>query len=191
MSFCDVIKKYSANLNDYGTDKITSHSYGQLYDKIFGDLKARNLEAPSVLEIGIYSGAFLQAISDYLPSAMVYGIDIRLDRVRFGKENPHIKMFEMDGTKNETATSLDTSFDIIIEDGSHIPEHQVMSLDAFAPYLNEGGVYVIEDIAGGAADYLKAQLQNVADKHGLQMEWLDLRNVKGQFDDILAVFTKN
>lgn len=37
---------------------------------------------------------------------------------------------------------------------------------------------------------LRPQLEMVSKKHNLEMEWLDLRHVKGRFDDILAIFTK-
>jgi hypothetical protein len=37
-------------------------------------------------------------------------------------------------------------WDIIIDDGSHLPEHQLVSFTALFPFVRPGGVYVIEDI---------------------------------------------
>jgi hypothetical protein len=36
-------------------------------------------------------------------------------------------------------------FDIIIDDGSHITSHQILSFETLWAYLNVGGTYVIED----------------------------------------------
>ena len=38
-----------------------------------------------------------------------------------------------------------TGFDIIIDDGSHIMEHQVLTLQKTFPHLKEGGAYICED----------------------------------------------
>ena len=75
----------------------------------------------------------------------------------------------------------DQHFDIIIDDGSHILEDQVLSLIWLWPKLKPGGVYIIEDIQ--QIDFAKyfAQL------HGLT---LDRRHIKRRGDDILVVLSK-
>ena len=40
----------------------------------------------------------------------------------------------------------DNRYDIIIDDGSHIPGHQLTSLACLLPALNPGGLYVIEGL---------------------------------------------
>ena len=40
------------------------------------------------------------------------------------------------------------SFDIIIDDGSHFVKHQLTSFNNLYKYLNENGIYVIEDLSG-------------------------------------------
>jgi len=38
-------------------------------------------------------------------------------------------------------------FDIIVDDGSHVPWHQIFTLEyMFDKFLNDGGVYIIEDV---------------------------------------------
>jgi hypothetical protein len=190
-SFVKVLERYSSVGNAGGTDKITVHSYGNVYNSIFHGLKNSGIHQPTVLENGIYSGAFLQAVADYLPYAMVYGVDITLKKIRYGWDHPRIRMYQMDGTKRETAEAIGVYYNIIIEDGSHLPAHQIASLDAFAPYLKKGGVYVIEDIDGQYEAYLREELYKVAVKHQLVMVWEDLRWVKNRFDDILAIFIRD
>ena len=43
-------------------------------------------------------------------------------------------------------TDLDRKFDLIIEDGSHVPEHQASCLALGFEKLKPGGMYVLEDI---------------------------------------------
>ena len=38
--------------------------------------------------------------------------------------------------------------DIVIDDGGHMPEQQIVSLEELLPHLSPGGVYICEDIHG-------------------------------------------
>jgi|Laugresbdmm110sn_1035088.scaffolds.fasta_scaffold59840_2 cephalosporin hydroxylase len=181
--FEQIIAKYSAYGNEQGTDKITVHSYGPIYEQLFASINS--IKPITILEIGIFSGAFLQVLAEYFTNAQeVIGIDITFDRIKYPVQEP-IRIYEMDGTQPKTAEVLGRRYDLIIEDASHIPDHQIRTLEIFSDYLNPGGVYVIEDIAD---ENMRSVLQKVADEKGLTMEWNDLRNVKNRFDDIIAVF---
>jgi predicted O-methyltransferase YrrM len=189
-SFYDVLQKYSSSNNLNGTDKITTHSYGDVYENILQQLKRR--PDVKILEIGVMTGAFLQALHEFLPDAQLYGIDVDLNRYRYPRNLPYIQLYERDGTTKETAHTVgqDFKFDLIIEDGSHSIISQISTLDAFAPFVKPNGWYVTEDIVGGNEKH-KTDLETLGRKHNLLMEWVDLVNVKKRFDDILAVFTPN
>lgn len=180
-----ILNRYSAVSNSEGTDKNTSHSYYETYSKILRNVK--NKQNPTILEIGIYSGAFLEIMAKYIPSATIDGIDIDLSNVIFCKDLDNVHIYQMDGTDPSTPSKLNKKYDLIIEDASHLIDHQIKTLDLFAPLLKEGGIYIIEDIS---TDRIKPDLQSIADKYNLHMEWLDLRNVKNRYDDIIAVFTR-
>lgn len=186
-NFFDILKQYESTNNEYGTDKNSTHSYGDTYNRILEQLK--NKDNVNILEIGIYSGAFLEVLSKYIPHAEIYGIDIDLSRIKFGKNIDNIHILKVDGTDPSTPVKIDKKFDLIIDDGSHLEEHQIKSLDIFAPYLKEGGVYIIEDISEQYTT-IKEKLQLLSKKHDLDMGWYDLRQIKNRFDDILAIFTK-
>lgn len=186
-TFENILKRYESHFNLHGTDKNTVHSYAPVYDRIFAPIRE---STKTVLEIGVLTGAALVALEDYFPNATIHGIDISFNYLSFGTDRSRIRLWNMDGTSPETPIRLDTRFDLIIEDASHIPEHQVKSLDIFAPFLTPGGTYIIEDIEGAYEKALQPQLRSVADKHNLTMEWIDLRPVKQRNDDILAVFVK-
>lgn len=187
MQFSDTLQPYSGA---FGSDKITHHSYGEIYNKEIGRLES--LEDVRILEIGIMSGAFLQAVAEHLPHANVYGMDISLDLLypRWNWDHPRIHTVCMDGTTPEAPSAVQGPFDLIVEDASHRPHDQVASLRVFAPHLKPGGTYVIEDINQEHAQWLQPELERAAQEHGLEMEWMDLRSVKGRFDDIVAIFRR-
>ena len=93
--FSSIVDKYKGTTNDLdGTDKNTTHSYIEVYDALFEEYR---LKAKSVLEIGIRTGAALNAYSDYFMNANIYGIDIE-DNVMPKYKNiarTHIYILEM------------------------------------------------------------------------------------------------
>jgi SAM-dependent methyltransferase len=186
------LNKYASLNNTTGTDKTTSHAYGPLYTSLFGGMRERVGGVKTILEIGVFSGASVQAFADFFPEAAVVGMDITLDNIIFGRKDPRVTYIKGDGTNPIIAECLGIHFDIILDDASHMPDDQVNALDAFASFIKPGGIFVIEDIAGNKdiAD-LRVRLDKVAERHGLVPgEWFDLRSVNGQFDDIVAVFRR-
>lgn len=187
MSLITLFTKYGSYANAAGTDKVTTHSYGALYEELF---TPRKNTAKNILEIGVYSGASLVVWSEFFPNAHIDGVDITLKNVFLGKDNPRITFHECDGTAKSTAEMLRKKYDVILDDGSHYPEHQIQSFSVFAPYINDGGIYVIEDINENYAEYVRDATAVIASQNGLHMEWHDLRGTKGRFDDIVATFTR-
>lgn len=190
-SFLGRLALYSDPQNGtvHGTDKLTAHSYGEMYEEVIHSIRAR--EALVVFENGTNSGAFAQFLAVELPQATVVAMDITLDNVCFGREQDNVVFIQCDGTRAASAERVASRFgfaDLIIEDASHQPAHQLTSFDVFAPYLKPGGIYVIEDIADQG---IRGPLQALADKHGVHMEWLDLRHVKHRFDDVVAIFRRS
>lgn len=187
MAFSDLLHKYGSNNTTYGTDKNTTHSYGNVYDLIFKDYKDT---CNTLLEIGFDSGASLQAYSEYFTNAMIYGIDIKDTSMPFIKSNTRITTFIGDATKSESINAFNKSFDIIIEDASHLPEHQVEHFKDYSGFVNKGGLYIIEDVNQDNLDCLKETLEFLALQNGFSFSVVDLRSIKNRFDDILFVFKK-
>ena len=136
---------------DYLTDKITHHRYDRFYpiflekfrDKIF-----------NMCEIGIYQCESLLFWADYFPKSTIYGIDIQDKKYcdLESSEFPTIKTFKADQSNLEDLEKICNQIDLcdfIIDDGSHMPEHQYKTFKIlFEKKLNYGGVYIIEDIEG-------------------------------------------
>jgi len=185
-SFTDILTKYSSVDTNYGTDKITSHSYGSVYNTLFDMYRG----CSSILEIGFDGGAALQAYSEYFKNATIYGIDIDDRRLPYVKENPRIRTFIGDATVESTINHFGRKYDVIIEDASHTLEHQIQHFKDYSKFVNPGGIYVIEDINGDNLESLKLALLHFSLENGFTHKIYDLRSKKGRFDDILIVFTK-
>lgn len=185
----DLIAVRSNPPDPFGTDKDTTHCYGPVYTELFAPIRDT---VRSVLEIGVFSGAFTEVLVNYFPHAEVHAVDITLQDVRYAKDILYrtVRFYEADGTDPALPAKIGKTFDVIIEDASHKPDDQVATLAHFAPYLNAGGIYVIEDIPGENLPALAPRLEAVAAANGLTMEVRDLRSVKHRFDDVLAIFTK-
>ena len=171
-------------LAKYDSDKVTVHYYGPTYDGLFRRFD-RNKDL-DVLEIGVQRGGSLMAWAEYFPHARVTGVDIvdvrdpryRSDRVTFILGD--IKEVPLEGT-----------FDIIIDDGSHMLPDVLAALKKGLPLLKPGGIIVIEDV-----QHPKSWVWNTAKIAGIgrlltgKFFYRDLRKIKGGFDDFLIIVKK-
>lgn len=137
--------------------------YFEAYDRHFRRFRGRPVH---VLEIGIYSGGSLEMWSSYFgPQSRIYGVDIE----------PACKNYESECVKVFIGDQADRSFwrcvkqevpdlDIVIDDGGHLPEQQIATLEELLPHLRPGGVYMCEDISkvfSEFASYLSGMAQNL------------------------------
>jgi glycosyltransferase involved in cell wall biosynthesis/SAM-dependent methyltransferase len=142
----------------YKSDKVASifHAYTTRYHELLADRKD---SIKRILEVGIGSpdtmahvgeyvtGASLFMWRDFLPNAQVFGIDISPSTMVSGDR---IVTAICDQSKasdlEKFATDAGGDFDFIVDDGSHVPEHQAITVKALMPFLSDDGIYVIEDI---------------------------------------------
>lgn len=131
--------------------KIFRHSYGEYYQELFRDKKIKNF-----LEIGLGNnsdklkpGGSIKAFKTILPKTKFYGIDI-LDKKYF--RNIDFKYFKVDQSKKEDLKNFfsmikkKTKLDVIIDDGSHKTEDQILTFNNLIKVLSDKGIYFIEDI---------------------------------------------
>jgi hypothetical protein len=106
-----------------------------------------------VLELGVSSGASLLTWRDFLPNAIVVGIDIAEPPVRVqGQSRIHVLCGAQDDPMilDRAAALAGGPFDLIIDDASHIGYITKRSLGYLFPrHLSPGGCYVIEDFGTG------------------------------------------
>lgn len=125
----------------HGTDKL-QHGFIDVYENEFAPLKDVAL---NILEIGIWNGSSLLMWRDYFPNANIYAIDID-DKSFLNSERITTAICDQGNTEALWNVFPGVEFDIIIDDGSHIMQHQQITLKALLPRLKAGGIFIEEDL---------------------------------------------
>jgi len=158
MNLLKIADKY---LTDKGTnffDKIpgAGHMYAPVYDLFLSHLR----DVPiSLFEIGIAKGASLCMWQEFFPNGTIVGLDITLDQVdktrHLGLEGggwPHPDKIVLKQGSQTDEKILDAifeeykAFNIVVDDGSHLNEHQQFTFNHLWPKLRTDDIYIIEDI---------------------------------------------
>jgi hypothetical protein len=134
--------KFKHICDKYECDKTSKHNYHNTYTEI---LRPIINEEFNLFEIGIVNGKSINVWEDYLKNAKIYGLDTEQewsqDRVRIFKGDQN----NVNDLQN-VVNSLNNCR-IIIDNGSHNPQHQLKSFNfLFKNLLESGGYYVIENI---------------------------------------------
>ena len=128
-----------------GSDKIAHHEYDAFYE-IFLE-KFRDLCGGAIFEIGLEEGKSLTMWLEYFPNAFVYGLDLKNSYEGQRHKTFLADQSDLAALKSITETQIKHPIFLIVDDGSHLPEHQGMCFDyLFVELLQPGGVYIIEDI---------------------------------------------
>lgn len=143
----------------HGSDKSTDHDYFEVYGSILSGkrnqplrileigLGTNNLSFQSNMGLGGRPGASLRAFRDWAPMSEVFGADVDTG-VLF--EEDRIKTYYVDQTEPATLEALadrvGAEFDLIVDDGLHLPHSNLNTIAALLPLLKPDGTMVIEDI---------------------------------------------
>lgn len=141
--------------NKWGTDKgdgnYDKHNYANAYEELIGLVPKRDRPF-RLLEIGIWDprnpGASVRMWREFLPEATIVGVDIN-EGCRVLENECSMKVYILDqGDQAAIGKMMDEvgEVDFIVDDGSHVLHHQIMSFLALWPKLAKGGFYCIEDL---------------------------------------------
>jgi hypothetical protein len=129
----------------HDTDKGTT--YTQVYHRWLAHVREQRLR---MLEIGLYNGGSLRMWRDYLPNAVLHGIDIDARTLAYQDEVPNSQVRLVDqGNAAELdafVAELGGNYDFILDDGGHTMVQQIVSFEVLWPQVMPGGIYAIEDL---------------------------------------------
>lgn len=111
-------------------------------------LFAMESEPTSILEIGVKGGGSTAFWKVLFPRATVVGMDIKLQR---GLASSEDGVIYVQGDQSDVATLERIAgdfgpFSIVIDDGSHVSDHQAATMRCLLPHVRPGGFYVVEDV---------------------------------------------
>jgi hypothetical protein len=165
-----VTNSLTAIANEEGTDKGTigpvegwhAHNYTDVYDAYLHPLRH---EPITMLEIGLgvrgpnwrariargrnaQGGASMRMWYRYFTQARILGLDanpagfLDNDRIQTGV----VDQGDPEALRAFLADRQIDRLDVVIDDGSHRPDHQQISFTTLFPYVAPGGLYFIEDL---------------------------------------------
>lgn len=175
----EIYQRYST-VGDVGVgDKGTVHSYIPHYERLLAPYR----EKCTLMEIGIASGLSMRLWGDYFgPESKLVGVDLSItfDTTSFDER---FYFAATDATLPGVLKEIDDfQFDVIIDDGSHMSADQAATFNLLKHRMKPGGLYIIEDILS-----INSTANTFRSLH-TNCEILDLRGIKGRFDDVLVIY---
>lgn len=180
------------------TDKFGAHYYTPNYHNHFRQFRWKKIK---LLEIGIggydneiIGGHSLRMWKSYFPFAEIFAFDI-IDKTKL--QEKRIKIFKGSQVDEDFLKKLieqTGTFDIIVDDGSHLNEHVIKTFQLLFPKVNDGGYYVIEDTQTSYWESYGGTSEDFNDKNtmyyffkslidGLNHEEFDIPNYKKSYFD--------
>lgn len=148
--------------------------YFPIYSRHFAPYRGRPVR---VLEIGIYRGGSLDMWQWYFgPQVTLVGIDIDPD-ARAATDPRHVVEIgdQTDPDFLRRVAERHGPFDIIIDDGGHEMQQQIVTAETLFPLLADGGVFLVEDCHTSYWD----SYEGGRNRPGTFMEW-----AKQRLDDV-------
>jgi hypothetical protein len=148
--------------------------YFPIYSRHFAPYRGRPVR---ILEIGIYRGGSLDMWNWYFGDQVtLVGADIDED-ARTASDPRHVVVIgdQTDPEFLRRVAAEHGPFDIIIDDGGHEMEQQIVTADTLFPLLADGGVLLVEDTH---TSYWESY-QGGRERSGTFMEW-----AKKRLDDV-------
>jgi hypothetical protein len=119
--------------------------YLDIYHRFFANFAGKEVH---VVEIGIFSGGSLDMWKSYFgPKCRVYGVDIRDECKAYAGDRVDIFIGDQaDRAFWKSFKAKVPQVDILIDDGGHLPQQQIITLEEMLPHIKPGGIYLCEDI---------------------------------------------
>ncbi len=155
------------------------HTYLDAYDKLFNPFK----NGCTIMELGLAQGDSIKLWDRYFKSSDIIGVDLSIifDYKQEQENNNNITLIAGDATKANFLNEIKgKTFDIVIDDASHLTQDQLDTFDLLKGKMNKSGVYIIEDLL--ALDIERHRYMRMHKN----VEIIDMR-ANGRFDNALVV----
>lgn len=118
--------------------------YFEIYNRHFQKYLGKDI---TIMEVGVNRGGSLQIWKEIFGTkTKIYGVDITPDCKQF--EDDQIKIFIGDQADRDfwkKVKSQIPKLDILIDDGGHYMDQQIITFEEMFPHVKDDGVYVCED----------------------------------------------
>jgi hypothetical protein len=120
-------------------------NYFEVYDRHLSRFRNTSFH---MLEIGVGQGGSLTLWRRYFgPDARLFGIDIDPKCRQLDQRDAHVRIGSQDDPAFLRSVVAEMGgIDVVLDDGSHVASHQRASFQTLFPLLNDGGVYICEDL---------------------------------------------
>jgi hypothetical protein len=135
------------------TDKASSQNnflvfYAQFLDKI-------RHQPVRVLDIGVLDGGSARTWRDYFHNGHIIGVDIDPSAGRHISDRLSIHIADQSKEDDlKIITEKLGPFDLVVDDGSHVWEDQILTFKQLMPCISPGGFYIIEDLDTSYGKYV-------------------------------------
>src|SRR4029077_11438544 len=127
------------------SDKYYWHRYIDKYEQAFALLGDVN----DILEFGVLEGGSIRWLAKRFPHSRILGVDIVAPTPNWPRDD-RIEYAHADQGDSRAIRAMFANFgrryDLIIDDGSHLPPHQASCLIEAFPFIRPGGLYILEDV---------------------------------------------
>jgi hypothetical protein len=119
--------------------------YFPVYERHLADYRGTDFK---MLEIGVFKGGSIALWRDYFGSeATIFGIDIDPQCAGFVDPPNQVRIgSQADPAFLQSVVKEMGGLDVVLDDGSHVADHQQASFETLFPLLRDGGIYIIEDV---------------------------------------------
>lgn len=141
---------------DKGTEHGSRHGFTDFYETFMA--KYRHLDRPvNILEIGIDSGNSLHMYNEYYNgNCNIIGLDID-DKSHLNSKNCTCYQLDQSDPQHRNHYKQyfkenNLKFDIILDDGSHHMDDQILTFLDFNEFIDTDGIYFLEDLHTSLAE---------------------------------------
>jgi len=166
--------RFAELANACGTDKCANHGYHRFYPLVLAQLN--HSSSFTIVEIGYGEGASIPFWKSLFPHAFLICLDRDVSEegdgyvvVKADQDQPEQLL--------EALQCAPSPVRLVIDDGSHLPRHQLSSFSMiFGSILEPGGFYIIEDIE--TSYWLSGDLYGYPIRAGLYSRWSAIEALK-------------